>query len=87
MDVRQAARVQYVACVRKRNYTLEGSIDAARQINATLPEGARRVRRYRCPFCGRYHVGRLITPRQMRRLALAIRVIAQGVPIGGTRRR
>lgn len=65
-------RVVDGACVRKKPF----GVAAAHRRVVAEQHGDPRLRAYRCPFCGAWHLGHVPSMKQVRKLAAAIRARA-----------
>lgn len=70
VTVEEAQRVVFWCCTRKQRYR---NREEALQ-DSTIKKG---TRAYRCPFCKGHHVGNTPKMKDLRRIAEAIRVLAQ----------
>lgn len=70
MSYEDAATVRFYACDRKQRFRTPAE---ARQSNPV----ARGARPYRCPFCSWFHVGHTPSMKTLKKVAQAIRVLAQ----------
>lgn len=74
MDVDEARTVRRRACREKLRYGLSTAREVAAAVRRRTGD---RVKQYRCPWCRRWHVGHVPSVKSLRRVAQAIRVLAQ----------
>ena len=94
MSLAEANEIRLRACKDKKRYENAGDAQATASLRnkalKSAPGDATWIAKYRCPFCGFWHLGHVMSVGSMERMALAIRIIGgdgPGEPSGTVSRR
>lgn len=84
MNELTAVAVRQRACESKHKLSMTSAREMAQRLNVSEDRAAHRggdqraLRAYRCPFCGKWHVGGVPSLEELQELADAVRFFATG---------